>query len=255
MSGHSKWQQIRRKKAVTDARRGKAFTQVIKEITIAAKLGGGDPGGNPRLRLAIEKAKAANMPADNIKRAIMKGTGELPGMAYEDAVYEAYGPGGVAMIIECVTDNKTRTVNEIRHILDRNHGKLAATGAVAYQFHRKGILTVPGSAISEDDLMAIVLEAGAEDFKTEEEHFSISTTPEDYEKVLQALQQKNIPVEHSELQLIPETSVKIEGKEAEQVLKLVEALEELDDSQHVYSNFEIDDAVIALFQSGEEQSG
>ena len=156
MSGHSKWQQIRRKKAVTDAKRGKMFTQVIKEITIAARLAGGDPGGNPRLRMAIEKAKAGNMPADNIKRAIMKGTGELPGMAYEDATYEAYGPAGVALLIEAVTDNKTRTVNEIRHVLDRNHGKLAASGAVAYQFHRKGQITVVRSKIGEDDLLGII---------------------------------------------------------------------------------------------------
>jgi len=187
MSGHSKWQQIRRKKAITDARRGKAFTQIIKEITIATRLAGGNPDDNPRLRLAIEKAKATNMPADNIKRAIMKGTGELPGMAYEDAVYEAYGPGGVALIIECVTDNKTRTVNEIRHILDRNHGKHAATGAVVYQFHRKGIILVRRSVISEDDLMAISLEAGADDLKTEEEHYTIVTSPDRYEAVSRAL--------------------------------------------------------------------
>lgn len=252
MSGHSKWHQIKRKKAITDAKRGKAFTQIIKEITIAARLGGGHADGNPRLRLAIDKAKATNMPADNIKRAIMKGTGELPGMAYEDATYEAYGPGGVALIIECVTDNKTRTVNEIRHVLDRNHGKLAATGAVAYQFHRKGIISVLRSAISEDDLMAAALEAGAEDIKTEEEHFTMFTTPDEYEQVLTMLRQRAIPVDHSELHLVAESSVKVEGKDADQVLKLIEFLEDLDDTQHVYSNFEMDDAVMALYQSGEE---
>lgn len=245
MSGHSKWSQIKRKKAVTDARRGKAFSQIIKEITIATRLGGGSPDGNPRLRLAIEKAKATNMPADNIKRAIMKGTGELPGMAYEDAVYEAYGSGGVALIMECVTDNKTRTVSEIRHILDRNHGKLAATGAVAYQFHRKGILLIQRSAVGEDDLLSVSLEAGAEDLKTEEEHFTVMCLPELYETVCGVLTKKGIPLDHAEIQLIPETTVKVEGKDIAAVLNLIELLEEHDDVQHVYSNLEIDDNVIA----------
>lgn len=249
MSGHSKWQQIRRKKAVTDARRGKAFSQIIKEITIAAKLAGGSPDGNPRLRLAIEKAKATNMPADNIKRAIMKGTGELPGMAYEDAVYEVYGPGGVALILECVTDNKTRTVNEMRFILDRNHGKLAATGAVAYQFHRMGVLLIPKNAVSEDNLMALVLDAGIEDIKEDETHRVVYTPPESFEAVSIILRDKGIPLEHAELQLVPEATVKIEGKEAEQVLKLVELLEEHDDVQHVSGNFEIDDSVLASFHT------
>lgn len=249
MSGHSKWAKIRRKKAVTDASRGKAFTQVIKEITIATRIGGGDPGGNPRLRLAIDKAKSINMPADNVKRAIMKGTGELPGMAYEDAVYEAYGPGGVAIIIECVTDNKTRTVNEIRHILDRNHGKHAATGAVAYQFHRKGIVLVQKSVISEDNLMAIALEAGADDLKTEEEHYTIVTSPESYEEVCKALNVKSIPMESAELQLVPENTHKVEGKDASLVLKLIEFLEEHEDVQHVYTNLEIDESVMASLDS------
>lgn len=249
MSGHSKWHQIRRKKAVTDARRGKAFTQVIKEITIAAKLGGGNPDGNPRLRLAIDKAKAANMPADNIKRAVMKGTGELPGMAYEDALYEAYGPGGVGILVECVTDNKTRTVNEIRHILDRNHGKLAATGSVAYQFQKKGIILIQRQAIDEDDLMAASLEAGAEDIKTEEEHYVVTTMPEQYEEVCRVFGKRNIPLDHSELQLVPDVAVKVEGKDALSLLKLVELLEEHDDVQHVYANMEIDDKTVAEFQA------
>lgn len=248
MSGHSKWAKIRRKKAVTDASRGKAFTQVIKEITIATRLGGGEPGDNPRLRLAIDKAKSINMPADNIKRAIMKGTGELPGMAYEDALYEAYGPGGVAIIIECVTDNKTRTVNEIRHILDRNHGKLAATGAVVYQFHKKGIILIPRPAIKEDDLMSLSLDAGAEDLKSEEEHYTIITAPDQYEAVSRALTAKSIPMEHAELQLIPETTVKVEGKDATLALKLIELLEEHDDIQHVYTNLEIDESLIASLE-------
>jgi YebC/PmpR family DNA-binding regulatory protein len=250
MSGHSKWQQIRRKKAVTDAKRGKIFTQIIKEITIAARLGGGDPAGNPRLRLAIEKAKASNMPADNIKRGIMKGTGELPGMAYEDATYEAYGPAGVALLIEAVTDNKTRTVNEIRHVLDRNHGKLAATGSVAYQFHRKGQITVLRNKIGEDDLMGIILDAGADDMTTEEEHYAITTAPDAFENVKKAIENQKIPVEHAELQMIPENSVKIEGKDAETLLKLIEGLEDHDDIQHVYGNFDIDESVLATYNAG-----
>ncbi len=250
MSGHSKWQQIRRKKAVTDAKRGKMFTQIIKEITIAARIGGGDPGGNPRLRLAIEKAKGGNMPADNIKRAIMKGTGELPGMAYEDATYEAYGPGGVALLIEAVTDNKTRTVNEIRHVLDRNHGKLAASGAVAYQFHRKGQITVLRKAIGEDELLGIILDAGAEDMSTDEEHYLVTTLPDAFEVVKKAIEDRKIPVDHAELQMMPENSVKIGGKDAETLIKLIEGLEEHDDIQHVYGNFDIDESVLANLSDG-----
>jgi YebC/PmpR family DNA-binding regulatory protein len=245
MSGHSKWHQIRRKKAVTDARRGKVFTQIIKEITIAAKMGGGDPAGNPRLRLAIEKAKANNMPADNIKRAIMKGTGELPGMSYEDVTYEAYGPGGAALIIECVTDNKVRTVSELRHIFDRNHGKLASTGSVAFQFHRKGVISLPKSAVDEDELMGIILDAGAEDLKSEDDSYTVLCPPERFEEVKKAIERRNLKVDHAELQLVPENTVKVEGKDAELLLKLMEAIEDHDDVQHVYSNFEIDDKVMA----------
>lgn len=249
MSGHSKWATIKRKKAVTDSRRGKLFTQLIKEISIAAKAGGGNPDGNPRLRLAIDKAKANNMPSDNIKRAIMKGTGELPGVAYEDTAYEAYGPGGVALIVEAVTDNKNRTVSEIRHILDRNNGKLASTGAVAFQFHRKGIVTVAASSTSEDNLLSVILEAGAEDMKSEEGVFVITVQPEQFEAVKTALEQKNIAIENAELRLIPETTVAVEEKDAAQVLKLIETLEDHDDVQQVHSNFEIDDAVLAQYSS------
>jgi YebC/PmpR family DNA-binding regulatory protein len=250
MSGHSKWSQIRRKKAVTDAKRGKVFTQIIKEITIASRLGGGDPAGNPRLRFAIDKAKASNMPQDNIKRAIMKGTGELPGQAYEDAVYEAYGPAGVALLIEAITDNKTRTVNEIRHVLDRNHGKLAASGAVAYLFHRKGQIIIVKSKISEDDLMGIVLDAGAEDLVSDDEHHTVTTTPDAFEKVRKAVEDKHIPIEHAELQMIPENTVKVEGKDAETLLKLIEGLEDHDDIQHVFGNFDIDESVLASYGGG-----
>jgi len=250
MSGHSKWATIRRKKAVTDGKRGKMFTQVIKEITIAAKLGGGDPAGNPRLRFAIDKAKSSNMPADNIKRAIQKGTGELPGMAYEDVTYEAYGPGGVALLIEAVTDNKTRTVSEIRHVLDRNHGKLAASGAVAYQFHRKGQITVLRNKIGEDELLGIILDAGAEDMATDEEHYLITTLPDAYEKVKKVIEDRKIPIDHSEIQMIPENSVKVEGKDAENLIKIIEGLEDHDDIQHVYGNFDIDESVLANLNAG-----
>jgi YebC/PmpR family DNA-binding regulatory protein len=249
MSGHSKWATIKRKKAVTDARRGKVFTQVIKEITVAAKLGGGNPDGNPRLRLAIDKAKESNMPADNIKRAIMKGTGELPGTVYEDVMYEAYGAGGVALMIEAVTDNKTRTVSEIRHILERHHGKMASTGAVSFQFHKKGVITIPTSAIGEDDLMSLVLDAGAEDMKTETDLYTVLTTPESFEKVKKAIDAKNIKGEIAEIQMIAENTVKVEGKDAENVIKLMEALEEHDDVQKVHSNFDIDDKVLAALTS------
>lgn len=245
MSGHSKWATIKRKKAVTDARRGKVFTQIIKEITIAAKMGGGDPGGNPRLRLAVDKAKANNMPADNIKRAIMKGTGELPGVTYEDVLYEGYGPGGVAILIESVTDNKNRTVSEMRHLLERHGGKLAASNAVAHLFHKKGSIRIPTGSFTEDDLMGIALDAGADDLKTETDHFEIVTAPESFEPVKKALEAKAVRIEEASLQMIPENTVRVEGAEAEKVLKLMEALEEHDDVQNVYSNFDIDEKVLA----------
>jgi len=245
VSGHSKWSTIKRKKAVTDARRGKIFTQVIKEITVAAKMGGGSAESNARLRFAIEKAKAHNMPADNIKRAIQKGTGELPGVNYEDAVYEAYGPGGVAIIIETVTDNKNRTVSDIRHILERQNGKIASSGSVAFQFHKRGIILVPKSVVPEDDLLSIVLDAGAEDMRTEGEEYTIISTPEGFEAVKQAIEAKSIKVDSAEIHLIADTTVKVEGKDAENVLKLMEALEEHDDVQKVHSNFDIDDKELA----------
>jgi len=245
MSGHSKWSTIKRKKAVTDARRGKVFTQVIKEITVAAKMGGGNSEINARLRFAIDKAKASNMPADNIKRAIQKGTGELPGVNYEDAVYEAYGPGGVAIIIETVTDNKNRTVSDIRYILERNHGKAATSGSVAFQFHKKGAIHIPRSVIPEDDLLSIILDAGAEDMKTEDEEYSIICAPEQFESVKQAIEAKSIKIEAAEIHLVADNAVKVEGKDAENLLKLMEALEEHDDVQKVHANFDIDDKELA----------
>jgi YebC/PmpR family DNA-binding regulatory protein len=245
MSGHSKWSTIKRKKAVTDARRGKIFTQVIREITVAAKTGGGNSESNARLRLAIDKAKACNMPADNIKRAIQKGTGELPGVSYEDAVYEAYGPGGVAIIIETVTDNKNRTVSDIRHILERNNGKVATSGSVAFQFHKKGIILVSKSVVQEDDLLSIILEAGAEDMRTESDEYNIICPPENFEAVKQAIEAKSIKVESAEIHLVADSTVKVEGKDAENMLKLMELLDDYDDVQKVHTNFDFDDKEIA----------
>jgi YebC/PmpR family DNA-binding regulatory protein len=250
VSGHSKWATIKRKKAVTDERRGRIFTQVIKEITIAAKMGGGNSDGNARLRLAIDKAKANNMPADNIKRAIQKGTGELPGVNYEDVVYEAYGPNGVAIIIETVTDNKNRTISDIRYILERNHGKIATSGAVAFQFHKKGIILVSKSIISEDDLLTIILDGGADDMKIEEDVYSIICSPENFEKVKHAIEAKNLKAETAEIHLVADSTVKVEGKDAENLLKLLEALEEHDDVQKVHANFDIDDKELARLGAG-----
>jgi YebC/PmpR family DNA-binding regulatory protein len=249
MSGHSKWATIKRKKAVTDSKRGKVFTQIIKEITIAARMGGGDPKANPRLRLAVDKAKASNMPADNIKRGIQKGTGELPGVAYEDVTYEGYGPGGVALIIESVTDNRNRTVSEIRHFLERHNGKLGASNSVAWMFHRKGIITIGRSKYGEDALMEVALEAGADDMRTEEETYEITTSPDAFIAVKEALEGKGIAPDSAEIQFVPENTVKVENKDAEQVLKLMELLEEHDDVQHVYANFDIDDKVLASFNA------
>ena len=221
MSGHNKWAKIKRKKGVTDAKRGQLFTRLIKEMTIAARAGGGNPQGNPRLRLAIEKAQGANMPADNIKRAIQRGTGELPGISYEEVTYEGYGAGGVALIIESVTDNKNRTVSEIRHLLERNSGKLGAANSVAWTFHRKGIIHVTRANYNEDELLNIILEAGADDMRTDEGSYEILTAPENFHAVTQALSAKGITMEDSEVQLIPQNTVKVEGKEAEPVLKLI----------------------------------
>lgn len=251
MSGHSKWATIKRKKAVVDAKRGKLFTQLIKEIAIAARAGG-DAGGNPRLRLAVEKAKANNMPADNIKRAIQRGTGELPGVTYEEMMYEGYGPGGAALLIESVTDNKNRTVSELRHLLERYGGKLGASNSVAWMFHKKGVIQVSKTGPSEDDLVGIILDAGAEDMKAEDDVYTITTTPDLIDRVKQALESKGVKVENTELQMIPENTVRVEGKDAENLLKLMEMLEEHDDVPHVYSNFDIDDKILATFQANAE---
>ncbi len=245
MSGHNKWAKIKHKKAGTDAQRGKLFSRLIKEITIAARSGGGDVNGNPRLRLAVQTAKDNNMPADNIKRAVQRGTGELPGVQYEEITYECYGPGGVALMIELVTDNKNRTVAELRHLLDRNNGKLAEAGSVAWMFQKKGSIEIPKSVIGEDDLMNIVLEAGADDMRTEEDYYDITTSFEAFETVKKAIEDKGLKINNASVQLLPQNMVRVEGKEAEQVLKLMEALEEHEDVQNVYANFDIDDSVLA----------
>ena len=245
MSGHNKWAKIKHKKAGTDAARGKLFSRIIKEITIAARNGGGDINGNPRLRLAVQNAKDSNMPADNIKRAIQRGTGELPGVQYEEITYEGYGPAGVALMIELVTDNKNRTVAEIRHVLDRNNGKLAEAGSVAWMFQKKGSIEVPKTGVKEDDLLNIILEGGADDMKTEEDYYDITTSSETFDVVKKAIEDKGIKINNATLEMVPQNTVRVEGKEAEQVLKLMEALEEHDDVQNVYANFDIDDSVLA----------
>jgi YebC/PmpR family DNA-binding regulatory protein len=239
MSGHSKWHSIKHKKAAADAKRGKIFTRHIRELTYAAKVGGGDPDSNSALRHAIDAAKAVNMPADNIKKAIMRGTGELEGVNYEGVTYEGYGPGGVAVLVECLTDNKNRTVAEIRHVFSKYNGNLGEKGCVAWMFSKKGMIIIPQSAIEEDDLMEIVLDNGAEDMKTEDENYEVSTSVEDFSNVLEAIKAKDIETESAEIAMLPSTFIKLTGKQAEQMLKLADKLEELDDVQNVWSNFDI----------------
>lgn len=250
MSGHSKWHSIKHKKAAADAKRGKVFTRYIKEITVAARLGGGDPEANPRLRHAVDGARGVNMPADNIKKAIMRGTGELEGVHYEDITYEGYGPGGVAIIVETVTDNKNRTVAEVRHVFDKYNGRLGEQGCVGWMFSRKGLIMVSLEAVGEDELMEIVLESGAEDLKTEEENYEVITDVKDFDAVLEAVKAKNIEVISAEIAKIPSTYVKLEGKQAQQMLKLAEKIEDLDDVQNVWSNFDITDEEIEAYQNG-----
>ncbi|HHN65096.1 MAG TPA: YebC/PmpR family DNA-binding transcriptional regulator [Nitrospirae bacterium] len=247
MAGHSKWAQIKHKKAAVDAKRGKLFSKLAKEISVAARLGGGDPAMNPRLRAVIEKAKAANMPQENIKRAIQKGTGELPGTSYEEAIYEGYGPGGVAMLIEVLTDNKNRTVAEIRHLMSKHGGSLGEAGCVSWIFEKKGYILVNKSTIDEDRLMDIVIETGAEDMKNDpqEENYEIITAPEDLHHVKESLEEKGIRVEVAEITMLPKTQVRIEGETAEKMLRLMEVLEDHDDVQNVYANFDVPDEIMA----------
>ncbi|MBZ0155262.1 MAG: YebC/PmpR family DNA-binding transcriptional regulator [Alphaproteobacteria bacterium] len=241
MAGHSKWAQIKHKKAHTDAKRGKVFTKIVKEISVAARMGGGDPDGNPRLRLAIEKAKEANMPSDNIKKAIMKGTGELPGTTYEESTYEGYGPGGAALLIETLTDNKNRTVSEVRHILSKHGGNLGEAGCVGWMFEKKGYILVEKSKVDEDTLMTLVLDAGAEDMKNDpaEDNYEIITAPENLAAVKEAIEKGKIPVSLAETTMLPKTYVPLEGSASDQMVRLIDALEDNDDVQNVYSNFEM----------------
>jgi len=244
MSGHSRWSQIKRKKGKADQQRGKLFTKLIREITVAARTGGGDLKINMRLKAALEAAKAASMPADNIKRAIQKGTGELPGEAYEEVTYEGYGPGGVALMVRVLTDNKNRTAPEIRHVFERNGGNLGQVGCVAWMFERKGVIQVDAERIGEDELLGPVLDAGASDMRRVEKVYEITTTPDEMESVRRALEGRKVPVLEAEVSMVPLSTVRAEGKDAHAVLRLVEALEEQDDVQAVYANYDIPDEII-----------
>ena len=249
MAGHSKWANIRFRKERQDAKKGKIFTRLIKEITIAARLGGGDPASNPRLRTAIQNAKAANMPMKNIENAIKKGTGELPGVVYEEVQYEGYGPGGVAMLIHCTTDNKNRTVAEVRHLLNKYGGNLGGSGSVSWIFDKKGLIRVKRQNYDEEELMMLAIDAGAEDFKVEDEFYEIYTSYKELENVRSFLEEKGIQLESAEITYIPQSTVRLEGKQAEQMLHLMEALEESDDVQNVYANFDIDEEVMERLQT------
>jgi YebC/PmpR family DNA-binding regulatory protein len=246
LSGHSKWAQVKHKKAAVDAKKGKIFSKIVKEISVAARLGGGDTDGNPRLRVAIEKAKEVNMPQENIKRAIMKGTGELPGVAYEETIYEGYGPGGTAILLEVLTDNRNRTVSEIRHIMTKHDGNLGEAGCVAWMFDKKGYIIVEKTKIDEDSLMSAALEAGAEDLKNDpgEDSYEIITTPEDMNKVKASLEAAGISPSFAEITMLPKSYVALDGKSAEVMIRLVDALEEHEDVQNVYTNFDIPEEVM-----------
>lgn len=249
MSGHSKWSTIKHKKGRADAKRGKLFTKVIREITVSAREGGGDPDANPRLRSAIAAAKAANMPADNIKRALKRGTGELPGTTYEEMAFEGYGPGGVAVMLEILTDNRNRTTPEIRHMFSKHGGNLGENGCVSWLFTRKGTILVPRSdQLDEDTMMEVVLEAGAEDLDTDDpEFFQITTAPDDLHRVRDALEEQGVAVATAEFSMEPSSTTRLEGKPAHQMLRLMEAFDDQDDVQNVWANFDIDDETMASF--------
>ncbi|MBI3626368.1 MAG: YebC/PmpR family DNA-binding transcriptional regulator [Candidatus Rokubacteria bacterium] len=244
MSGHSRWAQIKRKKAKTDQQRGKLFTKLIRELTVAARSGGGDPKVNMRLKAAIEGAKAASMPAENIKRAIQKGTGELPGETLEEVTYEGYAPGGVAVMVRVVTDNKNRTAPEIRHVFEKNGGNLGQVGCVGWMFERKGVIQVDAERIGEDELLGLALDAGAADMRRVEKVYEITTSPDEMESVRRALEERKVPILEAEVSMVPLSTVRAEGKEAQAVLRLIEALEELDDVTAVYANYDIPDEII-----------
>ena len=244
MSGHSKWSSIKHKKGAADAKRGKIFTKLIKEITVAARMGGGDPDGNPRLRAAILAAKAENMPKENIDRGIKKGTGELEGVNYEEANYEGYGPGGVAVLLECLTDNKNRTVADVKHIFERHGGNLGEPGCVSWIFKQKGLMVLDKEAVDEEQLFNVALEAGAEDVKDEGDEFEVITDPSDFESVKEAIEGANLSYTLAEVTKIPQNMTKVEGKKAQQMVNLMQALEDHDDVSHLYANCDIPDDVL-----------
>lgn len=254
MSGHSKWSSIKHKKAAVDAKRGKVFTKLIKEITVAARMGGGDSEANPRLRTAVQAAKSQNMPNDTINRAIKKGTGELPGSSYEEVSYEGYGPGGVAILVAGLTDNKNRTVAELRKVFSKNGGNMGEAGCVAWMFSKKALFLVNRADIEEDTLMALVLEAGAEDMKADGDSYEITAPPDAFQSVKQALEANPVPVSMAEISMVPQNTVQLEGKDAQQVLKLMESLEDHEDVHHVYANFDIPDSIMAELEvSGDDE--
>ncbi len=244
MSGHSKWSTIKHKKGAADAKRGKVFTKLIREITVAARTGGGDPDGNPRLRTAIIAAKAENMPKDNIERAIKKGTGELEGTSYEESICEGYGPSGIAILVDIMTDNKNRTMAEIRHAFSKYNGSIGSTGCVAWMFDKKGLISFDKTKVNEEKLMEVALEAGAEDINDEGTTLEVITDPKDFEVVKEALDKNGLTCVFAKVTMIPQNTVKVDGKDAEHALKLVEALEDSDDVQGVYANFDIPDEVL-----------
>jgi YebC/PmpR family DNA-binding regulatory protein len=244
MSGHSKWHTIKHKKGAADAKRGKVFTRIIKELTVAARSGGGDPGSNPRLRTIIAEAKSVNMPADNIKKAIQRGTGELPGVTYEEITYEGYGPGGAALIIETMTDNKNRTVGELRHLLEKYNGNLASSNAVAWMFSKKGYVVVDKKSADEEKLLSAALDAGADDMADDGDTWEITSEPSAFEAVRDAVKGLGVEPATAQVAMIPQNYVKLEGKEASQMIKLMDVLEDHDDVQHVWSNFDISEREI-----------
>jgi len=248
MSGHSKWSTIKHKKGAADARRGKIFTKLIKEITVAARMGGGDPVGNPRLRQAVAAAKNENMPKDNIERAIKKGTGELEGVSYDESIYEGYGPGGAAILVESLTDNKNRAVSEIRHLFNKHGGNMGENGCVAWMFSKKGYFSVNKGAVEEERLMEMALDAGAEDVREEDDSFEIISAPDVFEAVKTALDQAAIRCDAAEITMFPSSTANLAGKEAEQMVRLMEALEDCDDVQKVYTNADIPDTIVTDLQ-------
>jgi|TARA_B100001079_G_scaffold44127_2_gene35419 YebC/PmpR family DNA-binding regulatory protein len=244
VAGHSKWAQIKRKKAVVDAKRGQVFTKIIKEITVAARLGGGDEDANPRLRQAVLSAKAANMPADNVKRAVQKGTGELPGISYKEALFEGYGPGGVAIMVEVTTDNRKRTVAELRHLITKHGGNLGETGCVAWMFNKKGLITVEKNGVNDESLLDSILTGGGDDFSDEDDVYVVESVPDQMISVREQLEADGFSVILSEIMLTPQNSVSVEGETAKRVIQLLEALDDHDDVQKVSANFDFDDAEI-----------